>query len=536
MRTTVLDVIRKAAQPVLSPPDNRGGWAPFVSEPYTGAWQKNDSWTIDSVLAYPVVYACINMIADDIAKLPPHTIKRDSDDIWSVYENKALQSVLDQPNPYQNHIQFKQWWMTSKLSRGNTYVLKVRDGQGDITALYVLEPRYCRPLIAPDGSVWYQLSQDWLNGVTEVSTTVPASEIIHDRMNCMFHPLVGISPLFASGLAAQLGLSIENESTKFFKNGARPGGILTAPGQISQETATRLKEYWDNNFTGAKAGRIAVIGDDLKYQQLRMSSVDSQQVEQLKWLDNMICSTFKIPAYKVNVGAMPTHNNIEALTTEYYTQCLQVHIESMELCQTNGLEMKPGTGIELNLDVLFRMDSSTLVKTLTEGLKGLYKPDEARKRLNLSKVEGGNAVYMQQQNFSLPALAKRDAREDPFSTSGNAPVPDVGDDQSENVSSSDVQSEALNGAQVTALQGIIAAVASGQLPSDTARWMILAAFPFIDENEVDSMLRPLEDFTPEPAVDDTAPTDEDAGKSQESFASITKLLPLFLREELLSEN
>jgi phage portal protein BeeE len=55
---------------------------------------------------------------------------------------------------------------------------------------------------------------------------VPASEIIHDRMNCLYHPLVGTSPIFACGTAANMGLQIQENSSAFFGNGSNPSGIL----------------------------------------------------------------------------------------------------------------------------------------------------------------------------------------------------------------------------------------------------------------------------------------------------------------------
>src|SRR5690606_26270440 len=132
---------------------------------------------------------------------------------------------------------------------GNSYILKERDNTGRVVALHVLDPHRVRPLLADDGSVFYDLHADKLAGLGE-QLVVPARESIHDRFNCLFHPLVGLSPIFASGLAATQGLAIQEDSTLFFQNGAQPGGILTAPGSISDETAARLKEYWDTNFSG----------------------------------------------------------------------------------------------------------------------------------------------------------------------------------------------------------------------------------------------------------------------------------------------
>ena len=423
---SVLSALTSAfSKSYMAPVDNRGGWWPWLREPYAGAWQSNDEWTIDSVLAYPAVYSCISLISSDIGKLRPTIQRLNSDGIWQEVTDRDISPLLARPNRYQNHIQFKEWWITSKLIRGNTYALKERDSSGIVRAIYILDPDRSLPLVAPDGSVFYKLGQDNLNGQDEASVTVPASEIIHDRMNCLFHPLVGISPLFASGLAASQGIKIQNDSKSFFDNGARPGGVLTAAGSISDETAARLKSHWDANYTGENSGKVAVLGDGLKFEQMRMNSTDAQLIEQLKWTAEAVCTAFDVPAYKVGVGDMPTYNNIEALTQGYYSQCLQVHIESMELSLKDGLGIPEEMRIELDLDALFRMDSATKIKTLRDGVEGgIYAPNEARKRMNLKPLKGGDTVYLQQQNYSLEALAHRDSQEDPFSVgSSNSPTP-----------------------------------------------------------------------------------------------------------------
>ena len=391
----------------LSSVDNRGGWWPFVREPYTGAWQKNDEWRVDTVLAYHAVFSCITLIAADIGKLRLKLVAQDPDGTWNETTSPAFSPVLRKPNRFQNHIQFKEWWVTSKLTHGNAYALKERDNRGVVVALYLLDPCRVRPLVAPDGEVFYSLGEDNLAGIQ--GHTAPASEIIHDRMNCIFHPLMGVSPLFASGLAALQGLKIQSNSNAFFGNGSKPGGILSAPGAIDEGNAKRLKEYWDTNFTGENAGRVAVVGDGLQYTPLRMSAVDSQMLEQLRWTAEVVCSTFHVPAYMVGVGAAPAYNNIEALSQQYYSQCLQTLIESFELCLDEGLKVPAGMGTELDLDGLLRMDTKTQVETLAAGIGGaLMAPNEGRKRINLKPIVGGDTVYMQQQNYSLQALNERD--------------------------------------------------------------------------------------------------------------------------------
>jgi len=248
-----------------------------VREPFPGAWQQNASQTVDGQLSYYAAYACVTLISNDFGKLRPRLVEKRGN-IWKETTSSAFSPVIRKPNRYQNHIQFKEWWAMSKLVFGNTYALLERDARGIVVQQYILDARRVLPLVAPDGQVYYQLHTDNLSGVTE-EILVPASEIIHDRMNCLFHPLVGISPLYAAGVPSAQGIAIQNSSRSFFANGARPSGVLTAPGQIGQETADRLKLAWEEKFTGVNSGKIAVLGDGLKYEPMVMTSADAQLIE-----------------------------------------------------------------------------------------------------------------------------------------------------------------------------------------------------------------------------------------------------------------
>ena len=411
---------RKAA--VLSSVSDRG-WFPLIRESFAGAWQRNVEVKFDTVVTNHAVFACVTLAASDAAKMRVKLVQLGDDGVWSEVNNPAYSPVLRKPNPYQTRIQFFESWFLSKLLNGNTYVLKQRDARNVVVAMFVLDPRRVKPLVADDGAVFYQLSADNLSGVTQ-DITVPAREIIHDRSNCLFHPLVGLSPIYASGLAATQGLHIQTNSANFFGNQSRPSGMLTAPATIQKETAERLKEDWERNYSGENIGRVAVLGDGLKFESMALTAEASQMVEQLKWSAEVICSTFHIPPYKIGIGAMPTYNNIQSLNVEYYSQCLQKLIEDAEACLDEGLGMAQGIGTEFDLDGLLRMDTVTQMAALKEGVgAGIMAPNEARRKLDLKPVAGGESPMIQEQNYSLAALAKRDAKEDPWASAAPAPAP-----------------------------------------------------------------------------------------------------------------
>ena len=402
--------------------DLGGGWWPIIRESFAGAWQQNVTIAPNTVLSYYAVFACTTLIASDIAKLKLRLVSQDKNGIWTEASSAAFSPVLRKPNHYQTIIKLIEQWIVSKLVWGNAYILKQRDGRGLVTALYVLHPLRVHPLIAPDGAVYYRLDQDLLSEL-EDTITVPASEIIHDTMIALYHPLIGVSPIYACGMAAYQGLAMQGASTKFFGNGSRPGGVLTAPGAISTDTAKRLQEYWAAHYSGANVGKVAVLGDGLKYESMTMNAVDAQLIDQLKWTADNVCSCYHVPPYMIGVGPPPPYANVEPLLQQYYAQCLQSLLTNFEQSLDEGLGLLGPVngqqyGTEFDIDDLMWMDTRTRAEAATKSA-GTLSPNEARmKFFGAGPTPGGDAPMVQQQYYSLTALAERDKAQ-PFAK----PVP-----------------------------------------------------------------------------------------------------------------
>ena len=299
--------------------------------------------------------------------------------------------------------------------------LCVRGEQGSIKQLHVLDPRRVTPMVTAEGDVYYSLGGSDLARVP-TAQILPASEMIHDRGITLWHPLVGVSPIYACGMAATQGLRIQHNSATFFQNMSHPGGALTAPGTIDDVTASRLKSDWEKNYGGANLGKMAILGDGLKYEPFNtVPAVEAQLIEQLRWTVEDVARAFRYPLYKLQAGPAPNEANSEAAERSYYNGCLQGQIEGIELCLDDGLDLPAGQATEFDLDGLLRMHTGARFEALDKAVSGAWMaPNEARQRENLPPVAGGETPLAQQQNFSLSALAKRDARPDPFAPVGAA--------------------------------------------------------------------------------------------------------------------
>lgn len=404
---------------------SRIGWTGgLVRDWYPGAWQSNREKFVGQHESYHAVFACMTLIASDIAKLPVRGVVLDKADGTWREENGQLTKLINKPNEFQNRIQFIESWILSKLLHGNTYVLKRRDADGDVVGLFVLDPTYVTAMVSDSGAVYYQLATDSLSQVTEDNVTVPASEIIHDRFNCLYHPLVGLSPIYAASLAAQQGLAMQHNTVKLFNNGGTAPGILSADGQIDEADAARIKAHWESEYGGANNfGKVAVLGSGLVYKSSSITSVDAQLIEQLKWTAEVVCGVFHVPPYMIGVGSLPNAGNVQALILQYYSQCLQILIESLELLLDQAYEVDDDEGFECDIEALLRMDGTAMAEYLTKLREGsILTINDARRKIGYKDVNGGDSIYMQQQNYSLEALIRRDEAPDPFNSGRQEPV------------------------------------------------------------------------------------------------------------------
>ena len=429
----------------------------YVHEPFAGAWQQNREcfgpWGI-----FSAVYACIQTIAGDVAKLPPLIYLQKEDGSREEYVNHPAQRVLYAPNNYQTGVDFWGQFMACALFTGNVYVLLVRDARNVISEMHLLDPRRVTPMIAEDGAVIYRVQVDGLArpalDVTQEDQLgghfyVPARDILHHRLLCLTHPLIGVSPIYAAGMSAQAGQTIQQNSLAFFQNMSRASGVLTAPGKISPDLATRLKTEWDQNFKGGAMGRTAVLGEGLKWEALTINAVDSQLIEQLRWSVEDVARCFRVPLYMISDAGKISHKNTEQLNRGYYTQTLQYHLESIERRIDRTFELAPrSVYCEFDLSSLLRMVFDSRMSAYATGINaGVLAINEARRLEQLAPMKGGDEPLVQVQYVPLSMAGEGAQLTSQQSTPApSAPLAESEDADAETDEDADAETEEERGA------------------------------------------------------------------------------------------
>ena len=187
-----------------------------------------------SAMQMTAVYSCVRILAEAVAGLPLHLYryKEDGGKEKAIYHPLYL-LLHDEPNPEMSSFVFRETLMTHLLLWGNAYAQIIRNGKGEVIALYPLMPDRMTVDRDRDGKLYYEYTVSTDDAPTVKGTVVrlKPSDVLHIP-GLGFDGLVGYSPIAMAKNAIGMAIACEEYGAKFFANGAAPGGVLEHPGTI----------------------------------------------------------------------------------------------------------------------------------------------------------------------------------------------------------------------------------------------------------------------------------------------------------------
>ena len=377
-----------------------------------------------AALTFPAVYASIDIISSDIARLPMRHWRDDGISRKEVLDSWPV-GVLDQPNAYQTGFDLIKMLVTSQLYRGNGYLFPHRNRRYQIDELHCIFPDYVQ-IYRAGVDYFYQVTA---NPLAEIDTTrmVPPREMMHHRMLTFNDPLYGVTPMVAAAVSSSAGLAILHQSDRFFNRMARPSGILQTARALDRQKAEQIKDRWQRFYAGAEgAGDVAVLEEGLEWKPLTMTAVDAQLIDQLRYSVEDVARVYRVPLFMLGDLTKVSYNSSEQLSRVYVNGCLSAHLKSIEwrLSQFFGMDTRREY-LEFDTDQIFRGEFQARTEALARSIQGgLRTPNEARRVEGLNPVAGGDVTFMQQQMVPVSMLAGRSDLNPALPTvPGQAPEP-----------------------------------------------------------------------------------------------------------------
>lgn len=391
-------------------PENKvlGGGYSFLM----GSSTAGKNVTERSAMQMTAVYSCVRILAEAVAGLPLHLYKYKEDNGKEKAIDHTLYHLLhDEPNPEMSSFVFRETLMTHLLLWGNAYAQIIRNGKGEVIALYPLIPNRMTVNRDENGQLYYEYlsASDDINSNSSRTVVLMPRDVLHIP-GLGFDGLVGYSPIAMAKNAIGMAIACEEYGAKFFANGAAPSGVLEHPGTIKDPK--KVREAWQSQFGGSSnAGRVAVLEEGMKYTPISISPEQAQFLETRKFQINEIARIFRIPPHMVGDLEKSSFSNIEQQSLEFVKYTLDPWVIRWEQSLMRALlsnDEKREYFIKFNLEGLLRGDYESRMKGYSIGRQnGWMSANDIRELENLDRIsrEDGGDLYLVNGNM----LPLRDA-------------------------------------------------------------------------------------------------------------------------------
>ena len=368
---------------------------------FLGGSTSGKAVTERSAMQMTAVYSCVRILSEAVAGLPLHLYRYTPDGSKVKAVDHPLYLLLhDEPNPEMSSFVFRETLMTHLLLWGNAYAQIIRNGKGEVIALYPLMPN--RMVVDRDtkGRLYYQYTTSTEDAPTMKGVTVnlPPSDVLHIP-GLGFDGLVGYSPIAMAKNAIGMAIACEEYGAKFFANGAAPGGVLEHPGTIKDPQ--RVRESWQSTFGGSgNSNKIAVLEEGMKYTPIGISPEQAQFLETRKFQVNEIARIFRVPPHMVGDLEKSSFSNIEQQSLEFVKYTLDPWVIRWEQTIHRSLllpDEKSQYFVKFNLEGLLRGDYQSRMNGYAIGRQnGWMSANDIRELENLDRIpaEEGGDLYL----------------------------------------------------------------------------------------------------------------------------------------------
>ena len=353
------------------------------------------------------VYSCVRILSEAVAGLPLHLYRyTDTGGKEKATDHPLYFLLHDEPNPEMTSFIFRETLMTHLLLWGNAYAQIIRNGKGEVIALYPLMPDKMTVDRDENGNLYYEylISHEEGNLGKEGTVRLTPRDVLHIP-GLGFDGLVGYSPISLARDAIGMAIACEEYGAKFFSNGAQPSGVLEHPGTLKDPA--RIRESWNATFGGSQnANKVAVLEEGMKYSPISIAPDQAQFLETRKFQIDEIARIFRIPPHMVGDLDKSSFSNIEQQSLEFVTYTLDPWICRWEQSIVRSLLSREEKGtffVKFNVDGLLRGDYQSRMQGYAIGRQnGWMSANDIRELENLDRIpeaEGGD-LYLVNGNMT----------------------------------------------------------------------------------------------------------------------------------------
>jgi HK97 family phage portal protein len=335
-----------------------------------------------------------------------------------IADNRIMYSVMhDTANPYMTAMAFRECLMAHILAWGNGYAEIVRNGYGELIALWPITPNRVTPVMI-SGEIKYQIQMP--SG--DPNIILPRDKILHVP-GLGFDGFLGYSVVAMARKSIGLGMAMETFGSRFFGEGTHPGVIVEHPAKLSSEAHSNLKASLSETYSGlGNSHRLMLLEEGMKFHKVVVDPKDSQFLESRLFQIPEVARWFNLPPHKLKDLTKSSFSNIESEQISFVTDSILPWLVRLEQnfnsqLLTESDRQYSGRGrlyFKHVIEGLLRADAAARGTYYREMFNiGAMSINEIREKEDLDPVEGGDVHLVPMNMQPLESAIEPEPKNNP---------------------------------------------------------------------------------------------------------------------------
>lgn len=340
--------------------------------------------TPESASQLVTVYACVSIIASTLATLPLVVYERKAGAGRRRAEEHPLYPMLHEtPNPRLSAVAFFEMLQAQLLLWGNAYAY-IDHGPPFLDAtLWPLISRHVTPRMNGQSLVYDVQTADG-------RVTLTDDQVLHVP-GLSFDGLSGNSPITQARQSLGLAVAAEEFGARLFSNGIQLGGVLEAPGPLTDKAYLRLQAAMESRRGLSQAHREMILEEGLKWHQAAINPEDAQFLETRKFQRTEIAALFRVPPHMVGDLERASFSNIEQQSLDFEKHTMRTWIVRWEQEINRKLFPERDFFAKFSVDGLLRGDIKTRYDAYAVGrTNGWLSANDVRLLEDMNPIDGGD--------------------------------------------------------------------------------------------------------------------------------------------------
>lgn len=357
---------------------------------------------VDGALQVSSVWACIELLADNIASLPIfvymvkdglRNLARDTD-LWTILHTS--------PNPRHTAMEFWQFIVMNFLLRGNAYARLQRNGKGEVIAMWPLSSDQVQVKVLDGGALVYEYS-------------VNATVIVYSEKNILHfrdkgNGIIGMSRLDYMRSSLSVAVNAQNTTNNTYQNDNRRPMVFMIDKTLKAEQREAIRKNF-KGLTEAGDDDLLILEAGAKVEALSMTPAEVQLLETRKFSVEDVSRWFGVPSVLINdlANRVPYGNNDDLIQIFYKFKLrpMLVGFEQAIMKRVLTPEQRAKMTVEFSIDAVLRGSLKDRVEIYSKQLQnGIKTRNEIRQYENDPPIAGADKLTAQVNLVPVEMLGK----------------------------------------------------------------------------------------------------------------------------------